>query len=150
MKKPARVYWWAFFVYIYFKNNIMSKEIKNYTQKFNDELMASREKIDQESAILSGMPLYAGPEFNVREHMEKEDKARGLGDYAKEKREHDYEKEKAEIVGMFDGLRKASESAARKADRLEAVKLAVQAGYADLVDIQAAAEAIYQFINKPE
>ena len=129
----------GFFSYIYFKINIM--DLSRQVKQFQDA---------EDSAILSGMPLYAGPEFNVTDYIEKEDKARGLGDFAKEKREKSYEKEKEQIDGLFDGLKKASELAERRNRRLEAMKLAVQAGYTDLGNMSRAAETIYQFIIKPQ
>ncbi|MDW0314057.1 MAG: hypothetical protein QN716_01660 [Nitrososphaeraceae archaeon] len=94
----------------------------------------------EDSAIISGMPIYAGPEFNVKDSMEKEDQRLGLVEYAQEKR-----------IMEAPGKQQYLPEDERRRIRTEVAKMVIPVrGYSPDISIEEQCDDIYNWITKPE
>lgn len=118
----ARIHGWpVLFQYIYLKHNIMEEnEVRAYMKKQD---------------LLKGIPDPDVKEFN--------EKINRVLDEAKAK-------EKKVIENMFSTVTAQYADKERQSLRLEAAKLAIQAGYTQYESIEDCADRIYNWITKPE
>lgn len=99
--------------------------------------LSQQEERYKDSYDGDSVPSYCIPAFNPRSYMEKEDKERGLGEHAQEKREYD----------------KFPSPVHRSAYRSTAIQIAAgmrQYSTAQLEQLKQDAEEIYQWITKQD